>query len=47
MGCIDHAVPRFSWQRVNQDKLVVERIDVAAIEGGKIVRMVGFFGVLL
>jgi hypothetical protein len=43
-----HDVLRFSWKRVNQDRsVVVEGIDVAVIEGGRIVRMVGFFGVLV
>ena len=43
-----HDVLRFSWKRVNQDKsVVVEGIDVAVIEDGRIARMVGFFGPLL
>jgi hypothetical protein len=43
-----HDVLRFSWKRVNQDRsVVVEGIDVAVIESGRIVRMVGFFGVLV
>jgi hypothetical protein len=41
-------VLRFSWKRVNQDRsVVVEGIDVAVIEGGRIAQMVGFFGVLV
>jgi len=43
-----HDVLRFGWKRINQDKsLVMEGIDVAIIESGKIARMVGFFGPLL
>jgi hypothetical protein len=43
-----HDVLRFMWKRVNQDRsVVVEGIDVAVIESGRIVRMVGFFGVLV
>lgn len=43
-----HDVVRFGWKRINQDKsVVVEGIDVAVIESGRIARMVGFFGVLV
>ena len=43
-----HDVLRFAWKRVDRDRsVVVEGIDVATIEGGKIVRMIGFFGPLL
>jgi len=39
-----HDVLRFSWQRVNADNsLVVGGIDVAIIEDGYIVKMIGFF----
>ena len=43
-----HDVLRFSWKRVNPNRsVVVEGIDVATIEGGRIARMVGFFGPML
>lgn len=43
-----HDVLRFGWKRINQDRsVVVEGIDVAVIEDGKIARMVGFFGLLV
>lgn len=42
-----HDVLRFSWQRVHDDgSLVVGGIDIAIIEDGRILRMIGFFDVV-
>ncbi|MEO8560120.1 MAG: hypothetical protein ABI439_13710 [Rhodospirillales bacterium] len=39
-----HDVLRFNWQRVKADgSLVVAGIDIAIIENGYILRMIGFF----
>ncbi len=43
-----HDVLRFSWKRIDPDRsVVVEGLDIAVIEDGRIARMVGFFGPLL
>ncbi|MGE0659377.1 MAG: nuclear transport factor 2 family protein [Reyranellaceae bacterium] len=43
-----HDTLRFNWKRINPDRsIVVEGLDVATLDDGRIARMIGFFGPLL